>query len=243
MYNHKQSAVEVIRHGLLRFGLIDALDVWRRWCGVNMDHLRRLDMAAIFSEIYANGVWVADEGQDSLSGEGSTHAATTDLLGQLSTFLRDVGCRKLVDVGCGDFNWMRNVEGGFDYIGIDVVPELIERNNAKYADGNRRFVCMDATVSQICTGDVAICREVLFHLSFQDGLKLLRNIRAAHFKYVLLTTEKSVWFNADIRNGDHRRVNLCKAPFRLPQPLLELSDDKVSVGRVLAAWRAEALPR
>jgi hypothetical protein len=148
----------------------------------------------------------------------------------------------LVDIGCGDFNWMRNVEGDFDYLGIDVVPQLIDAHNAAYANNKRRFICMDATRSRITPGDVAICREVLFHLSFRDGLELLRNIKIAGFKYVLLTSDKSVWFNSDIRNGDYRRINLAKSPFRLSEPQCELRDGKVSSGRVLAVWPGAALP-
>jgi len=242
MYNHKQSTKEVIRHMLLRCGLIDTLDIWRRWRGLNIEHIRRYDMTAIFSDIYKGGAWVVDKDQDSLSGEGSTFAATSNLSSHLSGFLRDVGCRKLVDIGCGDFNWMRNLEGDFDYIGIDVVPHIIEINKAKYANDRRQFICMDATSERVAAGDVAVCREVLFHLSFEDALKVLRNIKDAGFKYVLITTEQSVWFNSDIRNGDYRRVNLSKAPFRFPKPYAELPDDKVREGRVLAAWPGGSLP-
>jgi SAM-dependent methyltransferase len=242
MYDHKQSTKEVIKHALFRCGLIDMLDVWRQWRGINIEHVRRSDMAAIFSDVYTNGAWVVGNDQDSLSGEGSTLAATSDLLGRLSGLLADVTCRRLVDIGCGDFNWMRNVQGDFEYLGIDVVPDVIRRNNAEYANTRRRFVCLDATSAQIPSGDVAICREVLFHLSFRDGLRLLRNIKAANFKYVLLTTEQSVWFNSDIRNGDHRRINLAKAPFRFPKPYAELPDHRVAEGRMLAAWPGGALP-
>jgi hypothetical protein len=199
-------------------------------------------MTDIFSKIYVNNVWVVQEKQDSLSGPGSTKAATSELVVRLSDFLREVGSRQLVDIGCGDFNWMRNVEGDFDYLGIDVVPHLIDAHNAAYANERRRFICMDATRSAISPGDVAICRDVLFHLSFRDGLQLLRNIKAAGFRYVLLTTDKRLWFNSDIRNGDFRRINLLKSPYRLPEPERELRDGKVPGGRVLAVWRGADLP-
>jgi len=176
------------------------------------------------------------------AGVGSTQAATRELSAQLSDFLRQVGCRRLVDIGCGDFNWMHTVEGDFDYLGIDVVPQVIEQNTARYANARRRFACADATRGPIETGDVAICREVLFHLSFKDGLKLLRNVRVAGFKHVLFTTDNSVWFNSDIRSGDFRRINLRKSPYALPVPSRELTDDKVSRGRVMAVWQASALP-
>lgn len=242
MYNHKQSTKEVIRHALFRCGLTDTLDIWRKRRGANIEHVGRSDMSAVFSEIYANGAWVVDKDQDSLSGAGSTSANTSELLGQLSGFLHDVRCSKLVDIGCGDFNWMRRVTGDFDYLGIDIVPSVIEANTMKYGDPKRQFICMDASAGPIPSGDVAVCREVLFHLSFRDGLRLLRNIKQAGFKYILLTTEQSVWFNSDIRNGDHRRLNLAKAPYKLPNPFAEMPDDKVADGRVLAVWRNEALP-
>jgi hypothetical protein len=101
---------------------------------------------------------------------------------------------------------------------------------------------MDATQTAINPGDVAVCREVLFHLSFRDGLQLLRNIKATGFKYVLLTYDRSVWFNSDILSGDFRRINLSKSPFSFPAPQRELRDDKVSKGRVLAVWPGAVLP-
>ena len=199
-------------------------------------------MADIFSSIYANRAWVMHEGVESLSGVGSSQVATGELRIQLSEFLKDIGCQRLVDVGCGDFNWMRHVDGNFSYLGIDIVPQIIEANNAAYTNDRRRFICMDAVRTAIEPGDVVICREVLFHLSYRDGLKLLRNIKSVGFKYVLLTTDKAIWFNSDIRNGDFRRINLSKLPFGFPEPQREFADDKVSAGRVLAVWSGAELP-
>ena len=233
---------EVLRHFLFRCGLSDTLDLVRHWRGHYTKHTREQDMTGIFSQIYANGAWVMRENQDSLSGVGSTQVATRELSAQLSDFLREVSCRRLVDIGCGDFNWMHTVAGDFDYLGIDVVPTVIEQNTSRYASARRSFRCGDAANEPIETGDVAICREVLFHLSFKDGLKLLRNIRSAGFRYVLFTTDNSVWFNSDIRSGDFRRVNLLKPPYSLPVPLRELADDKVSKGRALAVWPGSAPP-
>jgi hypothetical protein len=241
MYDHKQSIKEVIRHGLYRCGLIDVLDMLRNWRGQNTRHMRLQNIEHVFSQIYADHVWVKHTDQDSRSGVGSTQLATDQLVNGLSDFLEEVGCRKLVDIGCGDFNWMRKVRGDFEYLGIDAVSEIIKANNASFASSRRNFVCMDAIRTAIEPGDVGICREVLFHLSFRDGIQLLRNIQAAGFKYVLLTSDKSVWFNSDIRNGDFRQINLSKPPYMLPKPDRELMDDKVSPQRVLAVWPGAAL--
>jgi SAM-dependent methyltransferase len=242
VYDHKQSAKELVRHVLFRCGLSNTLDIVRNWRGLHTRHVREQNMAGIFSQIYAQGAWVMHDKQDSLSGVGSARAATDELTVQLSAFLREVRCRRLVDIGCGDFNWMQQVAGDFEYLGIDVVPKVVEENKARYGTDRRRFICLDATRAPLETGDVAVCREVLFHLSFQDGLRLLRNIRAAGFQYVLFTNDTSIWFNSDIRSGDFRRVNLTRSPFNLAPPARELTDDRISAGRVLAVWPGSALP-
>jgi hypothetical protein len=224
MAMNMQTVRELSRHLLLRCGMAGAVDLLRRRRGRSTGHKRQHSIAEIFSHIYSNHAWVIEDGQDSLSGTGSTKQATGELVAQLSKFLREVGCRTLVDIGCGDFNWMCGVEGEFEYLGIDVVPQLIDAHNAAYASSRRRFLCMDATSSPIPAGDVALCREVIFHLSYRDGLRLLRNVKDAGFKYLLLTNDRCLWFNSDIQTGDYRRVNLLKSPYNLPEPLRELSE-------------------
>lgn len=240
--DHRQSLKEVLRHSLFRLGLSGVIDKARRFRGRDTAHMDKANLAQVFSDIYANGVWIEQEGQASLSGVGSVASATDALRVELSSFLNSVNCRRLVDIGCGDFGWMKNVDGEFDYLGIDIVQSVIDANNAMYANENRRFMCLDATRQQIEPwGDVAICREVLFHLSFKNAFQLLRNIQAAGFKYILLTSDSSIWFNSDIRDGDFRRINLLKPPFNLSAPQLELADDQVFSGRSVGVWSTSAL--
>ncbi|WP_049819998.1 class I SAM-dependent methyltransferase [Bradyrhizobium japonicum] len=240
--DHLQSCKEIVRHVLFRLGADEIINVARRLRGRDTSHMREAQLDKVFSEIYVNGVWIESAEQASLSGLGSSRLATDPLTRQLSEFLRDVECTGLVDIGCGDFNWMSRVAGDFDYLGIDIVPSLIASHNEVYAHARRRFSCMDATKQPLERwGDVAICREVLFHLSFKNALALLRNIRSANFRYVLLTSDSSMWFNSDIRDGDFRRINLMRSPFGLPAPKLQLRDDGVSGGRILAVWDAGAL--
>ena len=236
MGDFKQTTKEVVKYLMLRCGLAHAVDAQRRWRGQSTGHLHAKSTAEVFSGIYSNHVWVKQKGQDSLSGEGSTKQATVELAARLSAFLKEVGCRKLVDIGCGDFNWMRTVEGDFSYLGIDVVPLLINGHNSSFADSRRSFLCLDATQEAVPSGDVALCREVLFHLSYKDGWKFLRNIQSAGFKHVLITNDKHLRFNTDIRTGDYRRINLLKPPFRFPAPTVELTDDKYEHGRVISVW-------
>ncbi|MDD1532490.1 MULTISPECIES: class I SAM-dependent methyltransferase [unclassified Bradyrhizobium] len=242
MYDHKQSLKEVVRHLLFRCGLIETWDKVRNRRGRFTAYMRSKDMGDVFSQIYSKNVWVEANGQESLSGVGSTAHAAEKVIQSLSDFLRQIECRQLVDIGCGDFNWMQAVEGDFNYLGIDVVPSVIKTNIARFGGDRRRFLCTDATQNSIESGDVAICREVLFHLSFVDAQRLIANIKRAGFKYIILTSDKSIWFNSDIRNGDFRRINLERSPFNFPSPIQELRDDRVAEGRVLAIWRADSIP-
>lgn len=236
MVDYVQSSKLVFKHALCRLGLLDAYTAWRLPADRIVARGPDQSLQNVFSQIYSRKLWIEGEGQDSLSGAGSTRRITRDLVGQLSAFLAEIECRSLVDIGCGDFNWMKAVEGSFAYTGIDVVPDVIEDDTRRYGNERRCFLCADATRDPIPSGDVALCREVLFHLSFDDGMRLLGNIRRAGFRYVVLTHDASTWFNADITSGGFRTLNLTKAPFRLPAPERTLADDRLLEGRVLGVW-------
>jgi len=135
---------------------------------------------------------------------------------------------------------MREVSLPCDYVGIDIVPEVIEANR-RYERAGVEFVVGDAIEGPLPEADVALCREVLFHLSFHDGMAALANIRATA-RWLLATSETAIWFNSDIETGDYRRINLERAPYRLPRPRAVISDDGVCRGRVLALWATADLP-
>src|SRR4051812_10120929 len=69
----------------------------------------------VFTEIYRRQLWGSGE---TVSGYGSTIAGTEPLRTALPLLLRKLGVRTLIDIPCGDFNWMRKVELEVDeYIG------------------------------------------------------------------------------------------------------------------------------
>ena len=71
----------------------------------------------IFSEYFKENAWGSDE---SVSGAGSTVQATKWLVRELSDLLRRYSVKSVLDLPCGDFNWMRYVDlSGIDYVGAD----------------------------------------------------------------------------------------------------------------------------
>ncbi len=156
--------------------------------------------------------------------------------------LHRLNTKVLLDVGCGDFNWMREIEVGCQYIGVDVAQSIIDLNVRNHSAKNRSFCVLDATKDSLPRADTVLCREVLFHLSFQDIWSLIRNIRSSGVSNLIATNDVSTSFNADILSGDFRLLNLHKPPFRFPQPALSIPDDEVLPGRILASWTVSTLP-
>jgi 2-polyprenyl-3-methyl-5-hydroxy-6-metoxy-1,4-benzoquinol methylase len=151
-----------------------------------------------------------------------------------------IGCQSLVDVGCGDWNWFSQAAFDFDYTGIDVVPDVIEANR-RHERAGVRFAVVNAIEEPIPTADFALCREVLFHLSFAHARAVVANVKRAA-RYFAATTDLDLWFNSDIQTGDFRRINLLRRPYRFPPPLCLVDDSRLVPGRRLAVWETASLP-
>jgi SAM-dependent methyltransferase len=206
-----------------------ARGVWRR---------RGRSMEAIFTEIYRKNAWGHPE---SVSGRGSILARTVVIRRELPGLLAGVGARSLLDAPCGDFNWMRYVElGGVEYVGGDVVPELIERNRAAYEGEGRRFVTLDIVRDELPRADVVLCRDCFIHLSFRDARAAIANFKRSGSGFLLATTQPNVAKNQDIESGSWRAVNLQLPPFSLPEPLRLVVED-AEVGKCLGMWRLAEL--
>jgi hypothetical protein len=136
---------------------------------------------------------------------------------------------------------MKDIDLPCHYVGIDIVRSLIAANQASFASPARTFHFLDATVDQLPLADTILCREVMFHLSFEDIRRLLENCRRSGAQFVIATTDESVRFNADILSGDFRLLNLRESPFRFPDPIVAMPDDRVSRNRILGVWKLSDL--
>jgi 2-polyprenyl-3-methyl-5-hydroxy-6-metoxy-1,4-benzoquinol methylase len=210
--------------------------------GANVEHLFKDSLSDRFSAIYRNRVWLNGADTGTLSGLGSEIEHTHTIREQLPQLLAEMGTRTLVDVGCGDFNWMKEIQLPCAYIGVDVVPEVIEANKAKYESDSRKFYLLDATSHPVPKGDTALCREILIHLSFADTARVIENIRRSGAVFFIATNETGSTYNHDILSGGHRALNLLVAPFFFPQPTLTIADASQAPGRSLSVWRIADIP-
>jgi hypothetical protein len=173
-------------------------------------------MEDIFLAIYQGNLWGSPE---SRSGPGSTAARAADFLPDLVTLLRRFETRLLVDAPCGDFNWAGALAAVVDtYIGIDVVREIVARNQRLAGDSNATFLHGDLTTDPLPIADVILCRDCLVHFSFADIRRALDNFKRSQSRYLLTTTFVEHDENADIATGEWRPLNLERPPFRFPPP-------------------------
>ncbi len=97
-------------------------------------------VTAVFAKSYRQEWWGSGLG----SGPGSTVEATADYRCFLAAQIEAAKPRTIVDIGCGDWQFSRLVDWrGADYLGIDVVPEIIENNRRRYESGNIFFEVRD----------------------------------------------------------------------------------------------------
>jgi len=139
------------------------------------------------------------------------------------------------DLGCGDFNVGKAlVEYTQKYIAIDIVEGLIQHNKKTFKEKHLAFHCLDIAVDDIPSGDCALLRQVLQHLSNAEIQQIVSKL--IHFKYVIVTEhvpKGSFVPNEDIISGQGIRlkkqsgVNLQASPFHFKvkeqQQLLSLT--------------------
>ena len=201
---------------------------------------------AVFTRVYRRNVWGNAE---SVSGAGSTARRGEAFRADLIDLLRRLDTRVLLDAPCGDFNWIGEVADAVPrYVGVDVVPELIERVRAAHGSERRTFIRADLARDPLPRADVILCRDGLVHFSFAEIRAALRNFKRSGAEYLLATTFVDTARNVDIRTGGGwRDLNLREPPFSFPPPL-ELIDERCTDyggryrGKRLGLWRLDALP-
>jgi SAM-dependent methyltransferase len=206
--------------------------------GLHFVYLSRRSSQSTFTDIYRKNSWF---GSESASGQGSTLKATEPLRRELLEVISDLKISSLLDAGCGDFNWMKEVELGMvDYTGVDVVDnEVIAQNVALYGSKNRHFFVADVTHDDLPRVDLILCRDVLTHLPNKKVLLALRQFQRSGSTYLMTSTHPHLTENADTFTGGYRELNLERPPFNLPAPLMLVggSSGQTSKFGILGLWK------
>jgi len=171
----------------------------------------------IFTRIFETNAWA---GKDSVSGSGSDTYQTEIIVKELAVLFVDYRISSVLDIPCGDFHWMKNVDlGGVDYKGADIVRDLIQQNTRRYGRDSIQFKRLDLIGDMLPTADLILCRDCLVHFSFADVFRALNNVCSSGARYFLTTTFTERLDNDDIATGQWRVLNLQAPPFMLAKPV------------------------
>lgn len=197
-----------------------------------------------FEQVYRSATWTKRQ-RETRSGLGSTLEATEGLRAALPAALAELRVRTLLDVPCGDWNWMSKVDLPVArYIGGDVVPALIARDRERFGDDHHEFRVIDICVDPLPSADMLLCRDALIHFSYVDIWRALSNIARADIMFVAMTTFDATTTNEDIPTGAAwRALNLRAAPFGLPAPSSSLPDAFDRPDKRVAVWSNEDIRR
>ena len=150
-----------------------------------MNYQQEIDLSNITAEQWSA---IYDEGgyDGCGSGPGSLLENNYLLINWLQKFIRQNKIKSIVDVGCGDLQWVSAMLRSLpevSYIGIDGAQSLITQHTTNYPQ--HTFLCRDITEDELLIEgeyDLVICKDVLQHnlKNTQRVLDCLEKINSSH---------------------------------------------------------------
>lgn len=204
--------------------------------------LRQKKARQIFTEYYNTNRWGDKE---SLSGPGSRLERTITIREEMPGLVKQFNVNSILDIPCGDFNWMRLIDLDIDYIGADIVEKLIKKNQITFGNSRKTFQTLNIFEDNLPKVDLVLCRDCLVHFSNADIFRTFRNIKRSGSTYLLTTTMVKRAINRNIITGEFRPINLQKPPFNLSEPLRYLDDSyplPSYYDKYLGLWKISDLP-
>jgi hypothetical protein len=200
-----------------------------------------LNLAQRFRRIHDTNLWGAAA---STSGLGSEIDATAVLCAELPRLLGKLGVTSVLDAPCGDAGWISHADLDMRYVGVDIVPPLIEGLRARVAAGEIKgeYLLADITGDALPRCDAILCRDALVHLSFANIERAVTNFRTSGATWLIATTFPEWQTNRDCEDGDWRALNFERAPFHWGPSVELLNENCLEAGggwrdKSLGAWR------
>ena len=189
----------------------------------------------VFNSIYNSNHWrdYNKPGEnESVSGLGSDLKKNSKLIHDIKNFISEFRIKKIIDLGCGDFNWMKfivlNNENITNYLGLDIVNNIIVSNNEKYNNNEISFETKDVLFEDLPNSyDLIIIRDLFIHLKDDEILKVISKIKRSSIKFLAVTSYPSTEVNINTnRFGHHRYINMKLDPFYLDGPFKIFDDNE-----------------
>jgi hypothetical protein len=205
---------------------------------------RQQDLKNKFTKIHDLNLF---KGDVSISGTGSDLIQTQVISLEIPKLLEKYKVKTFIDAPCGDLYWMQHVQFyNVKYIGLDIVNELIIKNNEKFANENRIFICKNIVTDILPVADIIFIRDCWVHLNYQDTISCIMNLKSSKIKYLLTTSFPNTFKNKDLYRI-WRPLNLNIEPFNFPIPIETINEGCTENGgkykdKSLMLWEIATLP-
>ena len=158
-----------------------------------------------FLEIYNKKIWGKG------SGTGSAVSSNTEFyIDRLEEIINnpDYNIQIIHDIGCGDWEFSRLINwNDKQYVGWDIPPDLIDRNNELYKTNNINFINSCCSPGNIpFESDLVILRDVMQHWTNEEIEEILPSILKNN-KYVLISNGYKFCRDPSKNNGSERNIN------------------------------------
>jgi SAM-dependent methyltransferase len=187
-----------------------------------------------FERIYHTSEWQSR----SRSGPGSLPELNLSYLQVLQTTLVEHNIKSVVDIGCGDWTLYQSAFDWYSkdvsYLGIDLVPELVDRLNKAHRRDNVEFRRVDINGASLPEADLYILKDVLQHWPNERIVRFLPQLKRS--RLTLITNDMEIYSprkrpfrklfqhlpftNVDTTFGGYRPLRLREPPFNLTARLL-----------------------
>ncbi len=200
-----------------------------------------------FTHVYRENIF---GGKESRSGEGSNFIQTAVIRREIPRIIKSYNISTFLDAPCGDWYWMRTVDLGVQkYIGVDIVAEMIDKNNQEFGNSIVSFQALNLSKDTLPHADLVFSRDCFVHLNFDDILRIISSFKRSKAKYLLTTTFTNREKNSDLidENGNElfwRTLNMQLPPFNFPPPIELINEectegDKLYMDKSLGLWLLE----
>ena len=200
---------------------------------INQRQNSRKTTEEVFTDIYERSKWGGTQGQF-CSGDGTTkEKVVSPYLSMITQKAEEEGFlgSTFVDLGCGDFRIGRKLLPlCSEYIGVDIVKPLIDKNREMYGDTTTHFMHQNIVEDDLPKGGVCFIRQVLQHLSNKQILAILPKLKQYRWVFItehypaddeLVAPNMDKPHGPDIRAYDRSGVYLTEPPFSLPKQSVE----------------------
>jgi len=180
--------------------------------------------------------WNENKNRESSSGVGSSLENTENIRSELPNLFKKYKINTILDIPCGDFNWMRKLDlSSLKYTGMDISPSIIGTLDKEYGSESKFFEAKDIVKDSIETPyDLILSRDMLIHLSAENIMKVLGHFEESGSKYLLTSSYLDQTNNEYSVDNGFFRVNLLLEPFNYPKPIHVITENET--GKYLCLW-------